>query len=205
MTEAAANPVAWDFNICIKAETLNKLQEQGDLVYFIKEFPVDAQEEFYTRYYNHIIRNSKEKFVKHGFDLTGFGSADKWRNVMEVLGITRSRKHYQYREEAKKGDKWAIENIENPYYNNSHWYHWGSLRNGLLIETKANPLTGRMHEWDYAYESAKEKGISRPRTIEKGYASYLELTGTPELVAKAIRLIHEFTENIKGECIDSHW
>lgn len=63
---------------------------------------------------------------------------------------------------------------------------WRWSAPGLIIDTCSNPLTGEYYRASY-------------RAPEKGYASSIGIDGERAAVMKAVALIHEHAEYIKGE------
>lgn len=104
-----------------------------------------------------------------GFDLTDFGSADTFQELLEALCLSE----YQVRE---RGDGYDYK-----------IFSWSN--NLLCLETGNNPLTG-----EYCRENMQPN--------EKGYASYIGLTGEKRAVDEAIMQIRERATHIKGSCYD---
>lgn len=109
----------------------------------------------------------------HGFDLTDFG-ANGWQAVCRELGLTfdgRARHHQRPAELQGWG--------------------WRSVATGLLIVTAVNPDTGEHYA---AMKSDFYKDASEP-----GYASYMGVQGPAVAVQKAVAVIRQHAEYIKGE------
>ena len=63
-------------------------------------------------------------------------------------------------------------------------FYWKG--NGILIVTGNDPITGQFWQPDN-------------REPEKDYASYIGIEGNPEMVEKAVDLIHKYASYIKNE------
>lgn len=107
-----------------------------------------------------------------GFDLTGFRDAKTFQDLLSRHGL---KNHKLVVERGKSGS-----------------YDWVSGRHvwstaGLQLITKNNPLTG-------VYGEGHEN-----RSPEKGYASYIGITGDESKVLALVKDIKRTTHEIKDE------
>lgn len=113
----------------------------------------------------------KTKQVECGFDLTQIGNGEYgvklWLEILTALGLPVKPKRV----------------IRKMFPDSSKPFMW--KREGLRIVTGNDPISGRY----YAGDNARER--------DRGYASYIGITGTPKLVAKAARLIKSKAAVIK--------
>lgn len=107
-----------------------------------------------------------------GFDLTSFDSAEQFQSLLNRHGL----KSYKLVVERGKtvGNAWV-----------SGRHVWSTT--GLQLVTKNNPLTG-------VYGNGHEN-----RKPEKGYASYIGITGDDVKVLALVKDIKSITRHIKGE------
>jgi hypothetical protein len=146
----------------------------------MKELNDETDEEYAERIDNkcdvHIPQNKKhfgEAQREYGFDLTDFKSAEDFKNLLKIHGLTKYRKEKKYISTSDKGEY---------YYN----YTWTNKDGTLKIITGNNPITG-------AYDQPKY------RQKEKGYASYIGITGDNDKVQFLAKDIKNIAKNIKGE------
>jgi len=116
-----------------------------------------------------IKKANKMKLKKWGFDLTDF-KPNAFQTTIKELGISD-----------KPTRTWH--NIDNGT-KLGRGFVWKG--NGILIETKNNPITG-------------EYGTARQKENEKNYAGYIGITGQPDKVDQAVKLIKKNTSYRKGE------
>lgn len=90
---------------------------------------------------------SDENTERASFDLTDFGSAETWLELLKRHGLTRT-----------------------PYYD-GEGFEWSTNDKSLIVHTYCNPYTGEL-----------VSRIGSPSQKEKGYASYIHVTGEEELV-----------------------
>ena len=93
------------------------------------------------------------KTINWGFDLTSFGTADKFKDILNKFGL-------------KKYSKVKKDLGDGIFYYMFTWY-----KPGLKIQTGNNPLTGEYNQ-------------PNRRDPEKGYASYIGITGEESEVLK---------------------
>jgi hypothetical protein len=109
--------------------------------------------------------------IDWGFDLTSFGSAQKFQDLLKRHGLSAHRL--------------VVEHYDGGAYSGRHvWY---APREGLEMVTKNNPLTGM-------YGDGTEN-----RKPEKGYASYIGITGEKSKVLALVKDIKKTTKDIKDE------
>lgn len=105
-----------------------------------------------------------------GFDLTDFGSAENFLGLLNAVGIDAN-------EQYAKVDK-SPDDPDRDY----GMYVWANA--DLAIITGNNPLTGEYSDPDM-------------RSPQKGYASYIGLSGDPEAVEDAFNRIKQRASHIK--------
>jgi hypothetical protein len=113
-------------------------------------------------------------YSEHGFDLTGFKSAEDFKRLLKQHKLSRGRR------------------VGTPFVDYagmpSKTYQFQFKNKNLRLITANNPITG-----EYA-----DKG-RRPN--EKGYASYIGIRGRPSLVKKLAMSIKKKASFIKGESV----
>lgn len=107
---------------------------------------------------------SEAKQIEWGFDLTDFGTAAKFKKIVDEFGLKYSRVL----------SPWSSEKSDVPGREPHYEFHWEAP--GILIVTANNPITGEFNN-------------PNQREPEKGYASYIGLTGDEEKVKKAVSMI----------------
>jgi len=114
------------------------------------------------------LQNRPENFLEWGFDLTDF-EPNTFQKMLKELGMPQEYVRTWHEadpdlnlERQGRGFVWQTE--------------------GLLIETKNNPITG-------------EYGNPKQREPEKDYAGYIGIEGTPEQVKEAVKLIKKYSGN----------
>ena len=114
--------------------------------------------------------------ARHGFDLTGFGSADRFRMVLRenglLAGYRKIRHHVDTRVSAGLPDYFSFT------WSNKH----------VKLITGNNPLTG-----EYSSPGARSK--------DYGYASYIGIEGEPGAVARVVASIKAHAQGIKDESV----
>jgi len=111
------------------------------------------------------VLQKNEGDIDWGFDLTDF-EPDGFQKVLKELGMPQEFARTWHEAEPKLG-------LERQ----GRGFVWE--REGIMIETKNNPITG-------------EYGNPRQREPEKDYAGYIGITGQPEQVKMAVKLIKKF-------------
>ncbi len=109
--------------------------------------------------------------LQWGFDLTDF-KPDGFQKVLKELGIPQ-----EYVRSWHEPDETRNERV-------GRGFVWEG--EGIMIETKNNPITGQY-------------GTERMREPETNYAGYIGITGLPDQVKNAVKLIKKNTTYRKGE------
>jgi len=109
--------------------------------------------------------------LQWGFDLTEF-KPDGFQKVLKELGIPQ-----EYVRTWHEPDETRKEKV-------GRGFVWEG--EGIKIETKNNPITGQY-------------GTERMREPEINYAGYIGITGLPDQVKNAVKLIKKNTTYRKGE------
>lgn len=118
-----------------------------------------------------------------GFDLTTFGSAEAFRLLLNALDLNTDTMTVDS-EQASPGAEYAkVDKAPDDPDRDYGVFVWANADLALL--TGNNPRTG-----EYSDPSMRQN--------EKGYASYIGLSGTPEAVEEAYNLIEERATHIKG-------
>jgi len=108
--------------------------------------------------------------ARHGFDLTDFGSPEKFQMVLRENGLLASYRRITHRSSTDRTLKW-------------YSFEWKNKRVKLI--TANNPLTG---------DSDRPGGNK-----ERGYASYIGIEGEPSAVARVAASIKTHAKYIKDE------
>jgi hypothetical protein len=111
--------------------------------------------------------------ARHGFDLTDFGSPEKFQMVLRENGLLASYRRITHRSATDKTRR---------YYN----FEWSNKRVKLI--TANNPLTG-------------DPDVPGRRQKEYGYASYIGIEGEPGAVARVVASIKQHAQSIKDESV----
>lgn len=122
----------------------------------------------------------EEGLSEAGFDLTDFDTARRFENLLAELDLNPE---HIYREEVDAEYAKIDKSPDDP--DSDHGVFVWANENLALI-TGNNPLTGEYSDPDM-------------RPPEKGYASYIGLSGTPEAVEEAFDRIKEVAAHIKAE------
>ncbi len=115
---------------------------------------------------------SSSSELQWGFDLTDF-KPDGFQKVLKELGITQEYVR-----------TWHEADPEINLERQGRGFVWEG--EGILIETKNNPITGQY-------------GTERMREPEINYAGYIGITGLPDQVKNAVKLIKKNTTYRKNE------
>lgn len=107
------------------------------------------------------LKNKPENFLEWGFDLTDF-EPDTFPKMLNQLGMPLDPRRSFHEDGQGRGFVWETE--------------------GLLIETKNNPITGQY-------------GQPQLREPEKNYAGYIGIEGTPEQVKETVKLIKKYSDS----------
>jgi hypothetical protein len=114
--------------------------------------------------------------LEWGFDLTGFGTADKFKALLNRHGLTKFKKNVKRVAPMTKGEKGYV------YYS----FQWSRPDGKLKIITGNNPITG-------------EYSMPKARELERGYASYIGIEGDKDNVLALKDDIKNITDDIKDE------
>ncbi len=109
------------------------------------------------------------KKIEWGFDLTDFGSAAQWKQIVDEFGL-----------------KYARVEKKSPVDEKYSYFHYEWKGPGILIVTGNNPITG-----EYSNPALRQP--------EKGYASYMGLEGEEWRVKQAVKMIKKLSTYIKDE------
>ncbi len=115
---------------------------------------------------------SSSSELQWGFDLTDF-KPDGFQKVLKELGIPQ-----------EYARTWHEADPEINLERQGRGFVWEG--EGILIETKNNPITGQY-------------GTERMREPEINYAGYIGITGLPDQVKNAVKLIKKNTTYRKNE------
>jgi hypothetical protein len=109
------------------------------------------------------------EIIDWGFDLTGFGSAEKFSALLKRHHLSK------------------YERVKHLTVGDMSYYHFVWSNPDLILSTSNNPLTG-----EYT-------GGDAQREREKGYASYIAIRGKKDKVLALVKDIKKTTKDIKDE------
>jgi hypothetical protein len=109
---------------------------------------------------------------EHGFDLTGFRSSEDFKRLLKQHKLSKGR----------RVGKSYVDYAGVP----SKSYQFEFRNKNVKLITANNPVTGQYAD-------------RRSRPVEKGYASYIGITGNPRLVKRLATSIRKRASFIKGE------
>lgn len=144
-------------NIKRKLERVRRsLKEQEVRLPEPEEVKADLGVFSYSGYLPELERLAEGEYGKAGFDLTDYGPARDFREVLQSVGLDP--------------DDWLVEYRENlDGERERSGFQWRG--SSIILATYNNPITG-------------EYAIPNRREDERGYASYMAVEGSPQAVAK---------------------